>query len=126
MPQSGKSSKFKFRMLTFNAEPQRFFYIALDMRVHREQPCCLQRTQRFPYTCVIYSFSLCASAFRNKELAKVEFLTFYSVLKRAASHELAQEGMGGEEVNGDVVEAVEHPLETLCLLVVGVVLVYII
>ncbi len=45
MPQSGKSSKFKFRMLTFNAEPQRFFY---------------------------YSFSLYASAFRNKELAKVK------------------------------------------------------
>ena len=33
-------------MLTFNAEPQKFFNIVLDMRVHREQPCCLQRTQR--------------------------------------------------------------------------------
>ena len=80
-------------MLSFNAESQRFFYIVLDMRVHREQPCCLQRTQRPTHSsahsakCLgispcplaiyvfIYSFSLCSSAFRNKELAKVE--SFY-------------------------------------------------
>ncbi len=37
-------------MLSFNAESQRFFY---------------------------YSFSLCASAFRNKELAKVESFIIY-------------------------------------------------
>ena len=95
MPQSGKSSKFKFRILIFNAESQRFFYIVLDMRVYREQPCCLQRTQRPVHSSAhsakcqgispcslaiyvfIYSFSLCASAFRNKELAKVESFILY-------------------------------------------------
>ncbi len=79
-------------MLTFNAEPQRFFISywiwectessLAACRGHRDLRTTLRTLRNAlaflrvlsPYTCVIYSFSLCASAFRNKELAKVELV----------------------------------------------------
>ena len=102
MPQSGKSSKFKFRMLSFNAESQRFFISywiwectkssPAACRGHRDLRTTLRTLQNAlaflralsPYTCSYIPFLSAPLRSEIKNLRKLSHLSFiiYPLAKR--------------------------------------------